>query len=456
MTSRSMTEWFYTAPLDAFAIRRGDPLGMRAIAEDMADQLAPGLSNRTMDGRWISIVCWAVGQGYEAWRALNGHASADSIALPKAADEVYSWIRPLEALWIARTVYLTEDAGRGRQLPGLQAARRWLDHDESKDRFGFSESSYERYRFTGAYGGYRVLLRSLPGLTVGGDGWRLDKVGQTLAHSVQERVRCTTVHRGKKGPRPRPEDYWLRHFDWSDGELDGLPTVLADDTKLPAEERQYLKEALFSTSDAAGLRRLNVLMAASTSRASSRDEMFADIAKALGSGKPLAEIALLSAFSSLADAGVRAMNACWAVVNKGDMNGTGFVRVGNLLGQEGVESALDQLVHAATRWKKESAFSNTYAVADALAESILAPRGKRREQLFALIGHHAVYGGGLLWLAIENDAVKPLAPLRGGQTSEYRYRIGALCRLGVQCGLIPELPVALRALNELDTEEDVV
>jgi hypothetical protein len=451
-----MTEWFYTAPLDAFAIRRGDPLGMRAIAEDMADQLAPGLSNRTMDGRWISIVCWAVGQGYEAWRALNGHSSADSNALPKAAGEVYAWIRPLEALWIARTVHLTEDAGRGRQLPGIQAARRWLDHGESNDRFGFSESSYDRYRFTGIYGGYRVLLRNLPGLTVGGDGWRLDKVGQTLARSVQERVACTKFHRGKKGPRPRPEDYWLRHFDWSDGGVDSLPTVLAEDRKLPAEERQYLKEALFSTSDAAGLRRLNVLKAASASRASSRDDIFAEIAMALGRGKPLAEIALLSAFSSFADAGVRAMNACWAVVSKGDMNGTGFVRVGNLLGREGVESALDQLADAAARWKKESATSHSYPVADALAESILAARGKRRDQLLALVGHHAVHGGGLHWLAVENGQVKPLAPLRGGRTSEYRYRIGALCRLGVQCGLIPQIPVALRAWNELDTEEDVV
>lgn len=429
---------------------------MRAIAEDMADQLAPGLSNRTMDGRWISIVCWAVGQGYEAWRALNGHASADSIAPAKAASEIYAWIRPLEALWIARTVRLTEDEGRGRQLPGVQATRRWLKHEESNERFGFSEASYERYRFTGVYGGYRVLLRSLPGLTVGGDGWRLDKVGQTLARTVQERVRCTKVHRGKKGPRPRPEDYWLRHFDWSDGGGDGLPTVLAKGTKLPVEERQYLKELLFSTNDATGLRRLNVLKAASASRASSRDRMFVDIAKALGNGKPLPELASLSAFSNLADAGVRAMNACWEVVSKGDKNGAGFVRVGNLLGQDDVKSALDQLVDASARWKKESTSSNTYAVADALAESILAARGKRRDQLFGLAGHHAIHGGGLHWLAIENDQVKPLAPLRGGQASEYRYRIGALCRLGVQCGLIPEIPVALRGLNELDTEENVV
>ena len=62
MTTRPMDEWFYSAPIDAVAVRRGDNWGMRAIAEEMAEQLAPGLSNRTMGGRRISIICWAVGQ----------------------------------------------------------------------------------------------------------------------------------------------------------------------------------------------------------------------------------------------------------------------------------------------------------------------------------------------------------------------------------------------------------
>lgn len=44
MTTRPMTECFYSAPIDALVVRRGAPLGMRAIADEMADQLAPGLT----------------------------------------------------------------------------------------------------------------------------------------------------------------------------------------------------------------------------------------------------------------------------------------------------------------------------------------------------------------------------------------------------------------------------
>lgn len=194
-----ITEWFYSAPTDGSTVRRGDPLGMRGIAEDMAEWLAPGLSNRTMDGRWISIACWAVWQGGEAWRALHSHAGDDALASRQGAAELYSWIRPLEVLWIARTVATTGDRGLGRQLPGVQAMRHWIDHGESGERFGFAARSYERYRFTGAYGGYRVALRSLPGLTIDGDGWRLGALGKQLAEVVQARVRCPQYHKAKRG-----------------------------------------------------------------------------------------------------------------------------------------------------------------------------------------------------------------------------------------------------------------
>lgn len=454
MTARPMTEWFYSAPIDALAVRRGDPLGMRAIADEMAERLAPGLSNRTMDGRWISIICWAVGQGNCAWRALHGHAGDEAVTSRQAMAELYSWIRPLEVLWIARTVSMTKDAGQGRQLPGVQAARQWISLKEASERFGFAAQSYERYRFTGVYGGYRVLLRSLPNLTTNGDGWRLDKLGQKIAREVQERVRCPEYHIARKGPRLSPEDYWLRVFDWRNDKQPCLPTILAEPEKLPHREREYLKEALFSTGDADGVRRLHVLKAAAASSATSRADMFSDIAKTLGGGKPLAEIRLLSAFCELADAGVAAMNACWVAVSEGDRNGTGFVRKRDLLEQEEVGNALEFLLDAAKRWRKESSSSSPYAIADALADSVLAAGGKRQKQLLALENHHTTYGGGLRWLAIDGDVVKPLAPLRGGQTSEYRYRLGALCRLGVQCGLIGEMPAALRAGNDLDSEDE--
>ena len=139
---------------------------MRPIAEDMADVLAPGLSNRTFDGRWLSIVCWALQQSYSAWWAL-GTVDADDPGITRdAAKDIYSWLRPLELLWVTRTVEKTKDRGKGRQLPGVRAVRHWLECGRNRERFAFGLRSYLQYRFTGVYGAYRAALRWLPGLTV--------------------------------------------------------------------------------------------------------------------------------------------------------------------------------------------------------------------------------------------------------------------------------------------------
>jgi hypothetical protein len=142
-----MMEWLFTAPIDAVAVRRGDPLGMRAVAEEMAEVLAPGLSNRTMDGRWFSIMCWALQQAYAAWWALGAVEDDGHIVTREAAKEIYSWLRPLELLWLARTVRKTDDHGKDRQLPGVRAVRHWIDGDVGPERFGLAPDSYSRYRF---------------------------------------------------------------------------------------------------------------------------------------------------------------------------------------------------------------------------------------------------------------------------------------------------------------------
>ena len=49
--------------------------------------------------------------------------------------------------------------------------------------------------------------------------------------------------------------------------------------------------------------------------------------------------------------------------------------------------------------------------------------------------------------------IKPLAPIGGGDASEYRFRIGALSRLGVQAETSPPCRRA-RDYNELDEEGD--
>jgi hypothetical protein len=55
---------------------------------------------------------------------------------------------------------------------------------------------------------------------------------------------------------------------------------------------------------------------------------------------------------------------------------------------------------------------------------------------------------------MEGDRVKPLAPVRGGDASKYRFRMVVLSRLGVQAGIISAMPRALRNSDELAEESD--
>ncbi len=164
-----------------------------------------------MDGRWFSILCWALQQSYSAWWAFNGVDDDSPVVTREAQRDIYSWLRPLELLWVARTVDMTKDRGKGRQVPGVRSVRHWIDHETDPDRFGFGPDSFARYRFTGVYGAYRVALRSLPGLTVRGDGWRLGPLGLKLADIVHGKVGSARVFQRRKGPRPKPERYWQQH-----------------------------------------------------------------------------------------------------------------------------------------------------------------------------------------------------------------------------------------------------
>jgi hypothetical protein len=452
-------EWFYTAPIEDISVRRGDPLGMRAAAEDMAEMLAPGLSNRTTDARWISILCWALDQSYSAWRAVGSADDDGTVGTPQAGKELYRWLRPLEMLWLARTVTATDDRGKGRQMPGVRAVRRWLNDDPRPN--SFDPSAYERYRFTGIYGAYRVALRSLPGLTVGGDGWRLDTLGRDLAKLVGSHVQYIHTHRMTKGRRPEPERYWERSFHWQRGTKDYLPTLLARPKRLPNPERDFLRRALFSSdggSDeqrAARVRRRAVAEAAASSSAATRWGLLADVARVLGKGRIIEELRLLSPFCELADAGIEAMNACWRVVIQGNYTTTGFARVSEVLTISEIRDALDALASAAKRWQREATKAHRrVAVADELAEGILKSGDQRIRQLQAILRHHGRFGGGLKWVAVEGDAIKPLAPVTAGAASEYAFRITALSRLGVQCGIIEEMPRALRTSAELAEEDE--
>lgn len=448
--------WFYSAPLEDVAVRRGDPLGMRGLAEQFAEELAPGLSNRTTDARWFTILSWCLEQGYAVWR-LYGEGRGDGLSTRAAMRSLYAWIRPLEALWLARTVIASEQAGKGRQLPGVRAVRRWLDERQSSERFGFSSSSYDRYRFTGIYGAYRIGFRMLPGLTLNGDGWRIGEAGRELAEITAQYATAARSHRRGKGRRPAPESYWLRSFAWETEDTTFLPTMLEAPTKLPASEQRVLRHLLFAPKSGSDMmkrnaeRRKAVVILAGKADTDDRVELFRCIADGLATSVP--SLQPLPAFCALAQAGVAAMNAVWTVVR--DASNSGYPKVDDVVNDSSVVAELDHLAAASARWLADSRrFGKGFHVPSALSSSFVAARGDRDKQLRALENHHRQYGGGRSWIGISDNRVLPEAPLRGGGTADYRFRVGALSRLAVQCGVIDDMPHPYAYFDDEDDDSD--
>jgi len=174
----------FTAPWEPLVVRRGDALGLRALTDQFADVVAPDLSNRVRDGRWVTILAWCLARSHEVFDASGGR----SLATCAEQRERYAWLRPLELMWVARTIALADD-WRDRSLAGLRRVRPWYEDDNrSTDCFGMTEDQFRAYRQTGVYGGYRLAFRKWPGMTVPGDGWTPDPATLGLARWLDEKL----------------------------------------------------------------------------------------------------------------------------------------------------------------------------------------------------------------------------------------------------------------------------
>ena len=114
------SSWFLTTPWERVARRRGAALGLRPAADFLADVVAPGLTNGTVDARWVTLLSWCLKWSHECWSRCCG---GDPDRREEQARR-YAWLRPLELLWVARTLALDRDGEARRQLPGRRSVAR--------------------------------------------------------------------------------------------------------------------------------------------------------------------------------------------------------------------------------------------------------------------------------------------------------------------------------------------
>ncbi len=446
-------DWYFTSPWDPVPIRRGDALGFRAGADYFADLLAPGLSNATSDARWITLLSWCIEWSHVVWRNAGG----GNLSRRDDQRARYAWLRPLELLWVDRTLESGQTTG---QLRGRRGMERWRKAERQLPNFAMSPDQFRRYRQVGTYGAYRVVLRAVPGLTTG-DGWTPADTGFQLANLVNEslprdvRLKHEHFENGTKwghwiGDEAR---YWVKHgwpAAWTKAGSGLLPTP--DDAigiQLPPKERRLLEPVLFS---AESTRRVTAEALASATSATSH----ADLCDRLANSSSLLEkieprlLAPLPAFSRFADASMHAMRGLWTEINHDDAKQA--PAADKLARSSDLRTRLDMVRETGAAWLRapgRSVFPHDHVITR-LAEAMQAAM-KPIDQLRALARHHYEHGGGRRWFREQAGNMVPLVADTGIAASDYRFRLRSLSCLAAQCG-VAQMDGVLKAIgrNELE------
>jgi hypothetical protein len=447
--------WFFTAPYDAPMVRRGDPLGLRLAAGRYAEVLAPGLSNRTIDARWLTLTAWMLVMANDVWRR-RGNAAPAGLSR-SAAREIFEWMEPLELLWVARTLSLAKP--KGRQLPGQRAVRRWLDADQHPARFGLSPGQYRRTRFIGVYGGYRAALRGLQGMTVDGDGWRPGPVAEALARVAQEALGAAAAAPAKPHGKFTAEHYWQKE-GWeawqSRASKDFLPESLQHIRPVTAGEIRILRPVLFGDRESTDGSRLRhrVVEVMDASKAGAHYALCHELERKLGRDTHGA-LDRLGSFARLADAGLDVMNAIWTQLGAAEVRKVPALRPREFAEHEDARERSREFVKAAKAWQREkSAFRPEWALAHELAALAIEHQRDPGRLIGALVEFHEKNGGGRRWFRVDEEGlVRPASILRDQEGSPYRYRLFSVARLAMQCKVIDRLPKALEPEDDEEGQE---
>lgn len=422
---------FQTVPLVREPQRRRDPFGFAEVATFYADLLAPDLTNRQRDARWLTILCWSL-QQVQA-----------TVVAPSGVAGDYDRLRGLELRWVMQACQLP-DQGKGRQLPGSRTVRRLSAEQYRNLQVEMGQGQWRRYRYVGPYAAYRSLLRHLALLEV--DGWTLSPEGLGLA-----RVAARLVPDPKPGNILRGDHdngwlaYWLRRWPIAGsppGSSDFLPGYAK--ALLPAE-RALITPKLFSD----GSRRRAVADGLAASTARTHAELCGDLQRCLlGRGdwesRDRARLGKLEQFAYLADAAIDALDTTYRLTAQNQNAQPDVADVAACMAPE-----LDRLVRACAQWGAGNVWPQVERFAAALRQE--CSPAHRLQRLLRL---HEQSAGGLLWLRERDGKVDRVAQYAQPPGGYYRFRLAALAHLAKGCKVISTLPIALQGDKERQTDEE--
>lgn len=451
------SDWYFTAPWDPVPIRRGDALGLRAGADYFADLLAPDLSNAASDARWISLLSWCLVWSDVVWRNAGG----GDLSRRDGQRARYAWLRPLELLWVDRTLESGQTSG---QLRGRRSIKRWSENERRLPNFAMSPDQFHRYRQIGSYGAYRVVFRRVKGITTG-DGWTPAKIARDLAELVNQSlpslpsdVRLSREHfenatKWGHWSKEKHAEYWTNHGwpMWREFARKGFRPTPDDKLgeKLPEKERRLLEPTLFS---AESTRRVTAGALAGAKGASTH----AELCDALASSSALAKkidpklLALLPAFTRFADASMHAMRGLWNEINQDATTPT--PTIAKLVRSQELRDRFEMVRATGDLWLRAISKSKiVFPHGEVVTRLALAMQKAKTpiNQLRALAHHHQEHGGGRRWFCEDGSTMVPLVDDTGIAASDYRFRLRPLSRLAAQCGVANMNHV----LNAVDLKE---
>lgn len=443
--------WFLTSPNDIVFRRRGDPLGLRNVNDEASELLAPGLTNRTLDARWLSLLSWSLVQSHRAWGGSGSLRTSDE------RWRRYEWLRPLELLWVARTIIVNGRGYRALHWPGYQAISGWL-YDKKSSNFGMTEHQLRNYRPLGAYGSYRVVLKS-PGFTINSDGWTPGNGAIALSQIVDARLETEGAKTSwtNKPQHSDPAQWWLTK-GWKNWQKSGCCSHLllspnGEPDRLLKEERAVLRPILFS--DKCDRHRTVEAMSKS-SDASTYEELcnrLADELPSQGGSKKLKSLGRLAELNQAGLEIMRAMATCLIAHRKS--SGNMALALTKLASDETVQATADRFCKASDQWTTRlqdgDGFTNNV---DACSVAAIATSARTTKSLLkALARHHVDNGSGLKWFEVDGERLNLVGAESGSDAGNYGYRLHALASLAVQCGVMTQRPKALQSTRD-DIDSD--